>query len=135
VNLSVKKLRRGATVVGSTFLGLGIAADLATPALACDTKVYVDTTCATADGWSANWKVQNDYHPDAKVKSVALNGVDMPQGVGDIKPQSILTANFQSALTATSKFAKTDKQETLTVTLHWLGTDITDDKHHSDAED
>jgi uncharacterized protein (TIGR04145 family) len=127
VNLSVKKLRRGATVVGGTFLGLGIAAALATPALACDTIVDVDTTCATADGWSANWKVQNDYNPDAEVTSVKLNGVEVEGGVGDIKVHSILKANYKSALTATSKFAQTDKKETLTVSLHWLGTDINDD--------
>jgi LPXTG-motif cell wall-anchored protein len=128
VKLSVNKLRRSTTVIGGAFLGLGVAAALATPALACDTIVKADTTCATADGWTASWKVQNDYHPDAVVKSVVLNGVDQPSGIGDIKPGAPIEQDYKQTLTGSSKFDKSVKSASLSVTLDWPGID-TDESH------
>src|ERR1700761_7475163 len=61
VNLSLKKIRRGATVVGGSLLGLGIAAALATPALACNSSIKPDVSCLNADGtWSVTWSVTSD---------------------------------------------------------------------------
>jgi len=58
VNLSVKKLRRGATVVGGTFLGLGLAAAMATPALACHPDINPVSSCVNSDGsWEVHWTV------------------------------------------------------------------------------
>jgi LPXTG-motif cell wall-anchored protein len=61
VNLSVKKLRRSATVIGGSFLGLGLAAALATPALACNSTITGVVSCVNADGtWSVAWSVSSD---------------------------------------------------------------------------
>ena len=61
MNLSVKKLRRSATVIGGSFLGLGIAAALATPALACNSTITGVPSCVNADGtWSVTWSVTSD---------------------------------------------------------------------------
>jgi LPXTG-motif cell wall-anchored protein len=58
VKLSVKKLRRSATVIGGTFLGLGVAAAMATPALACHTLITPTSSCVNADGsWEVHWTV------------------------------------------------------------------------------
>jgi LPXTG-motif cell wall-anchored protein len=65
VKLSVKKLRRSTTVIGGTFLGLGIAAAMATPALACHPDIQPVTSCVNSDGsWVVQWKITPSDGPN-----------------------------------------------------------------------
>jgi len=79
VNLSVKKLRRGVTVVGGTFLGLGLAAAMATPALACHPEITPVSSCVNADGsWEVHWSVSPSDGND--VPGHVTTVVDSPAG-------------------------------------------------------
>ena len=64
MNLFKSKLRRTATVVGGSFLGLVGVAAMAAPALACYTEFKPVSSCVNADGtWVVNWQVHGDL-PD-----------------------------------------------------------------------
>jgi LPXTG-motif cell wall-anchored protein len=59
VKLSIKKFRRSATIVGGAFVGLGVAAAMATPALACHPSLKAVSSCVNSDGsWVINWSVR-----------------------------------------------------------------------------
>jgi hypothetical protein len=131
VNLFTTKLRRGATVVGGTFLGLGIVAAMAGPALACDTKVRASSECGTDGGWIAKFKVANDWDKaGAHIQSVMVNDQVVTDAIGDIKAGAEAPAatgrHDYTWLTGTLDQKAETESVKLTVTLTWDGTDIVD---------
>jgi uncharacterized protein (TIGR04145 family) len=123
VNLFTTKLRRTATVVGGVITGLSVMAAMATPALACDTLVTGVPSCLTDDGWTVTWSVQNEYHPEAIVRSVQLDGTEVTGGIGDIQVKKTIAVDKSETLTGVSKFPKGDKTHSLNVELQWKGDD------------
>jgi uncharacterized protein (TIGR04145 family) len=133
VNLSVKKLRRGATVFGGTFLGLGLVAAMAGPALACDVKITGTPSCVTDDGWTATWKVQNDWREDATITSVKLDGNEV--SIGDLHQGTVIKPDYAETVTGVSNFPKADTYHRVDVSLHWGNSDSTlDDTSSADVK-
>jgi LPXTG-motif cell wall-anchored protein len=85
VNLSVKKLRRSATVLGGTFLGLGIVTAMAAPALACVPAVQPISACVNNNGtWVVNWSVTpSEDQVKGHVTEVVVNAGQLTGIVGD----------------------------------------------------
>ena len=90
MNLFHSKLRRTATVVGGSIVGLGIVAAMAGPALACSSVFEKPATeCATdnSGNWTVDWSVSSDVkHPTSSeaISEILLDGNSV-QSVGDIK--------------------------------------------------
>ena len=120
MNLFTSKLRRTATMVGGAAAGLGVILAMATPALACDTKISADSSCFTDKGWTATWSVQNDFNTIATIESVKLDGVEVPGGVGDIKVNATVQPDYNQTVSGTSSFT-TDGSHNLSVTMQWPG--------------
>lgn len=71
MNLSVKNLRRSATMVGGAIAGLGIVAAMATPALACHPTIAPGESCVNADGsWVVNWSVVASDVAEGRIKDL-----------------------------------------------------------------
>lgn len=121
MNLSVKKLRRSATVIGGAIAGLGVVAAMAGPALACNTIVNVKSSCLTDNGWTATWAVQNDWKVPAIVRSVELDGQEVAGGIGDIKVDATIAENYTQTLTGVSSFPKEDTYHRVDIKLQWQG--------------
>jgi LPXTG-motif cell wall-anchored protein len=117
VNLSVKKLRRSATIIGGTFLGLGIAAAMATPALACYPEITDVSSCVNADGtWVINWSVaptdtgvagtidKVDFSPASSTLTGIIVGAPLPVGVPLTGVQTIPADQGLAGIEVSAKF-------------------------------
>jgi LPXTG-motif cell wall-anchored protein len=116
VNLSVKKLRRSATVLGGSMLGLGLAAALATPALACNsTIVGTPSPCVNADGsWSITWTLTSDERGvSGTIISIDTTPDDAPIvgfSTDTSKPaENVIPALHHGALTGVQTLKGSDK--------------------------
>jgi hypothetical protein len=129
VNLFTTKLRRGATVIGGSVLGLTIAASMAAPALACATVVRGSSDCGDDGGWVATFKVANDWdRADAQITSVKIDGEDVTDAIGEIKKDAVApkSGDYKDEstyvwLTGTLKEPADKDHVRLSVTLSWAG--------------
>lgn len=129
MNLSVKKLRRSATVIGGAIAGLGIVAAMAAPALACEPRISYSNVCANADGtWQVEWAVRaSDNGISGEIGDVRLTPADST--LTGIVGQAAVPANGKlfgvQTLKATDKKASID----LTVKFHLRDRDIFPSAH------
>jgi LPXTG-motif cell wall-anchored protein len=120
VNLSVKKLRRSTTVLGGSFLGLGIALALVTPALACNSTITGEASCVNADGtWSVTWSVTSDEN---QVPGTVLSVDETPTGakLTNIVANAPIPAQGHGVLTGVESLTGTDTQASIQVTASYF---------------
>ncbi|MEV6847279.1 LAETG motif-containing sortase-dependent surface protein [Actinoplanes sp. NPDC051411] len=124
MKLSVKKLRRSATVIGGTFLGLGLAAALATPALACRPIIEHSNVCAHADGtWEITYTVTaEDAGVGGEISEVLKTPNDSP--LTNIQKDASIPANGK--LVGVQTLKATDEQASIDVsaTFHLAHQDV-----------
>lgn len=128
MNLSVKKLRRGITVIGGTFLGLGVAAAMATPALACHPAITAVSSCVNTDGsWQVTWAVTgSDRGIGGDITAVEISPADSTL-TGIVVGADIPGAGRgHHALTGTQQLQDKDGLASISVTAHFVlnGQDI-----------
>ena len=118
MNLFHSKLRRTATVVGGSIVGLGIVAAMAGPALACSSVIDKPTTeCATdnSGNWNVDWSVSSDVNRATRseaISDIELDGNSV-QSVGDIKVGTTVTKG--NWLKGTSTESGSTQQATLRI--------------------
>jgi hypothetical protein len=118
VNLFSTKLRRSATVLGGTFLGLSLVAAMSSPALACRTELKGWSECSDK-GWVAKFEVANDFHTEATVTSVKVDGQESATGVGEIAKGAKVAPSFSRKLTGAVQAPSNKRGVLLAVTLEW----------------
>ncbi|WP_433297082.1 LPXTG cell wall anchor domain-containing protein [Actinoplanes sp. CA-030573] len=129
MNLFTTKLRRGATVAGGTFLGLGIVAAMAAPALACSTVVRASGECGDDGGWVAAFQVANDWdRADGVIASVKIDDEDYTDAIGEIQQGKVAPRSGDYRDESTYVWLKgslkeaADKENVrLTITMTWDG--------------
>jgi LPXTG-motif cell wall-anchored protein len=114
VNLSVKKLRRSATVIGGAIAGLGVVAAMATPALACEPIIKATNVCANADGtWVIDWSVTaTDSGIGGEVTAIDKTPTDSVMTGIELNKE----IPAEGALTGTQTMKATDKTASIQVT-------------------
>lgn len=114
MNLSVKKLRRSATVIGGAIAGLGVVAAMATPALACEPIIKATNVCANADGtWVIDWSVTaTDSGIGGEITAIDKTPTDSV--LTGIELNKVIPAN--GALTGTQTMKATDEKASIQVT-------------------
>jgi LPXTG-motif cell wall-anchored protein len=129
VKLSLKKLRRSATLVGGSIAGLGVVAAMATPALACEPLLTYSNVCAHADGtWQIQWSVKaSDKGISGEVGDVQLTPQDSTL-TNIVKDAAVPVDDVLSGVQTLKKTDETAKID-LTVKFHLRGHDIFPSAH------
>lgn len=131
-------LRRAATVLAGTLLGLTGLAVTASPASAHDTKVSGVAKCDTAGTWVVTWTLTNDWNGDATVSDLKSTPTDVEKAPGDlIIPKAEGSGYYQrkdGVLELTQKVTGDAKEATISFKSLWSTDGYTDADNSAKVE-